>query len=46
MSPTNPEGAPPLSRFVRQGGDFDFPSCSLVTFVVKGLDSFLRVLCV
>jgi glycerol-3-phosphate dehydrogenase (NAD(P)+) len=21
----NPEGAPPLSRFLRQGGDFDFP---------------------
>lgn len=25
----NPEGAPPLSRFVRQGGDFDFPSTGI-----------------
>ena len=25
-STTNPEGAPPLSRSMRQGGDFDFPS--------------------
>jgi hypothetical protein len=28
-STTNPKGAPPWSRSVRQGGDFDFPTVAI-----------------
>jgi hypothetical protein len=28
-STTNPEGAPALSRSIRQGGDFDFPTIAI-----------------
>jgi len=37
-----PEGAPPLSRFVRQGGDFDFlPTAPTAEFRQSGRPSRL-----